>query len=501
MDFIEEGFVDYEAFGAVGDGVADDLPAICEAHAYANTHGLSVKTRHDATYHLGVKELTATIATSTDWNTSRFTIDDSRMDLVENNKANLFQVRSLLEPEELQIDRLTRDQKQIDARPAHDCWVLVEKDNKRLYLRRGLNVNDGVPQHDCFILRRDGSIDSPIDWEYDVVTRVEAKPIDDTPLVLKGGIFTTFANRTVQEVGYNYWSRNISISRSNTEVEGLTHYIAGETSVGHPYSGFVNVSACANVTMRNCFATGHKIYQAIGRAGKPVSMGSYDYSAGNVVNFRMVGCRMNHITDRTRWGVIGSNFCKNILLEDCTLSRMDTHMGVSGTYVIRRCELGHMGLNAIGRGKLTLEDSTLYGRSLVNFRQDYGSTWEGDIVVRHCKWIPACGDTTIPHMIGVTNDGMHDFGYPCSMPGEVTIDGLEVDDSNHPDGYAGMFYFTDPEGIKDGVNEFELTDVRPFPYTPCKKMTVRGLKTASGKKPRVSPNEAIGAKTVIVDQS
>ena len=57
-------------------------------------------------------------------------------------------------------------------------------------------------------------------------------------------------------------------------------------------------------------------------------MGSYDYNTNNVVNFRMINYRMNHICDRTRWGVIGSNFCKNILLEDCTLSRMDTHMGV-----------------------------------------------------------------------------------------------------------------------------------------------------------------------------
>ena len=67
---------------------------------------------------------------------------------------------------------------------------------------------------------------------------------------------------------------------------------------------------------------------------------------------------MNHICDRTRWGVIATNFCKNILLEDCTFSRMDTHMGVSGEYTIRRCTFGHMGLNAIGRGMLTVEDST-----------------------------------------------------------------------------------------------------------------------------------------------
>jgi len=198
-------------------------------------------------------------------------------------------------------------------------------------------------------------------------------------------------------------------------------------------------------------------------------------------------------------GVIGTNFCKNIILEDCTLSRMDTHMGVSGIYVIRRCNLGHMGLNAIGRGELTIEDSTLQGNVLVSFRQDYGSTWEGDLVIRNCRWIPACGNTTWPHMIGVRNDGMHDFGYPCSMPTEVTVDGLFVDDTNHPEDYQGMYFFTDPDA-GGGIDDITLTEERPFPYAPCQKVTVRGLTTASGKKPRISPNEEVGAKTVVIEE-
>jgi hypothetical protein len=226
-------------------------------------------------------------------------------------------------------------------------------------------------------------------------------------------------------------------------------------------------------------------------------MGTYDYNANNVVNFSMINCRMNHITDRTRWGVIGSNFCKNILLEDCTLSRMDTHMGVSGTYVIRRSTLGHMGLNAIGRGTLTIEDSTLYGNSLVSFRRDYGSTWEGDLIIRNCRWIPACGNTCLPHMINVSNDGMHDFGYPCSMPTEVTIDGLFVDDTNHPEDYQGMYFFNDPDNMHDGVEDITPTAKRPFPYDSCQKIKVGGLTTASGKKPRVSPSEEISAAVVI----
>jgi hypothetical protein len=488
----EDEIVTYEAFGAIGDGVNDDLPAICKAHAHANAHGLRVKTKPDATYHLGAQALTVIIATDTDWNTSRFTIDDTQ---VENHRKSIFEVRTLLEPESLQIDRLTRDQKQLNVRPTYDCHVMVMNSKKKRFIRRGLNRNSGVSQRDCFILRRDGSVEGAIDWDYDSVSRVEARPMDEKPLFLRGGVFTTFANRMKQEKGYNYWSRNIQISRSNTEVDGLTHYVVGETAVGHPYSGFINVSNCANITLRNCFATGHKIYSTIGAAGKPVSMGSYDYSANNVVNFSMINCRMNHINDRTRWGVIGTNFCKNILLEDCTLSRMDTHMGVSGTYVIRRSTLGYMGLNAIGRGLLTVEDSTLYGRSLINFRSDYGSTWEGDVVIRNCRWIPAGGHTCWPHMIQSQNDGMHDFGYPCFMPREITIDGLFVDDANHPQNYQGMYFFSDPFGGKD-----QPPAQRPFPYAPCQKLRVRGLTTASGKKPRVSPNAQIEKSVVLIEE-
>ena len=483
--------VTYEAFGAVGDGVHDDLPAICKAHEHANAHGLSVKTKADTTYHHGRKALTVIIATDTDWGTSRFIIDDTEVD---NHKRPLFEVRSLLGGENIKISRLKRDQKQLDVRPSRDCYVQVTNNSIKRYIRRGLNQNSGTSQCDCFILRRDGFIEGDIDWDYDSIDRVEAYPIDERPLVIRGGIFTTIANRMKQEVGYNYWSRNIRVSRSNTEIDGLVHHVVGETEVGHPYSGFISVSRCANVTLRNCFATGHKTYKTIGAAGKPVSMGSYDYSANNVVNFTMISCRMENINDRTRWGVIGTNFCKNILLEDCVLSRMDTHMGVSGSYTIRRCTLGYMGLNAIGRGLLTVEDSTLYGGSLISFRGDYGSTWEGDVVIRNCRWIPNSGNPSRPHMIGMSNDGMHDFGYPCFMPRRITIDGLFVDDSNHPKDYGGLYFFSDPDGGKDFKNA-----KRPFPYQPCQTLHVRRLTTASGKPPRISPNAELARSVTLVE--
>lgn len=477
------GVVTYEAFGAVGDGVADDLPAICEAHAHANKHGLRVRSNPQATYQLGRRALTAVIATDTDWSTSRFLIDDSQG--VENHRAALFDVVSLLKPEPIKIERLSRGQTQLDVRPASDCLVYVENARRKIFIRRGLNQNDGTAPKEVFILRRDGSLEGGVDWEYEVVTRAEARPIDPQPLILRGGVFTHVGNRMRQEKGYNYWSRNIRITRSNTEVDGLTHRVTGETEVGHPYDGFLNVRQCANITLRNCLIDGRKTYRTLGAADKPVSMGSYGYSASLVVNFRMLGCRMEmeKINDRSRWGVIGSNFMKNILLEDCVLSRMDVHQGVSGSYVIRRCTLGYAGLNAVGRGRLVVEDSTLHGGNLITFRSDYGSPWDGEVLIRNCRWVPNAGASARPFLFNMSNDGTHDFGYPCSMPRKIRIDGLFVDDAKHPPDYEGLTFFTDPLGGP----KME----RPYPYALTKTLSVRGLKTASGKPPRVCANPEV----------
>jgi len=80
------------------------------------------------------------------------------------------------------------------------------------------------------------------------------------------------------------------------------------------------------------------------------------------------------------------------------------------------------------------------------------------VVIRNCRWIPGCGAKVQPYLIGATNDGRHDFGYPCFMPREVTVDGLVIDDSQHPDDYQGPYLFTDPNGTGSA------TDERPFAY-------------------------------------
>ena len=493
--------VSYEDFGAKGDGVADDSAAIQAAHAYANAHALPVKSKAGAAYNLGSKPFTATIATDTDWTDSRFFIDDSD---VSARKVPLFQViggqtddaaKSAVQKLKALLTSLIKKQKAIplDSPLPCDFYCYIENDGVKQYIRKGPNQNSGVAQRDCFIIRRDGSIDGDIDWDYSHLTTAEIIPIDEAMLLLQGGVFETKANSILQENGYDYWHRHITIRRSNVTVCGLVHYITGETSAGQPYAGFLHASKCANLTVEDCFATGHKIYSTIGAAGCPVQMGSYDYLFDSIVHLAIIRCRQNGIHDKTRWGVIATNFCKDTLLDGCIFSRMDTHQGVSSGYTIRRCEFGWMGLNAIGKGLLSIEDTTFTGGSMFNLREDYGSTWNGEVVIKNCRWNARFDgyNANKPVLMRCRNDGTHDFGYPCSMPRKLTIDGLFVNDSPAPPEYAGLTIFFNPDADEDLASAPEQ---KPFPYKQTEELEIKNLSTASGFPCKISDNPALSAR-------
>ena len=477
-----KNYVTYEDFGAKGDAETDDIRAILAAHAYANEHRLPVKTRWDATYYIGGEACPVPIETDTDWGSSHFVIDDRR---AADNKAPVFLVRSRLSAFTPDIQTLKKDQVFLPPISDIDCVVYVENHAVKHYIRYGPNVNNGTDQSDVFILRKDGTIDSPIDWDYEEVTKAEAFPIDKEPLTIRGGVFTTIANQGPSV--YNYYERNIQITRSNTKVSGLVHYVAGELSHGSPYNGFIRAYLCADITFEDLFLTGHKMYFTIGAAGRPVPMGSYDLRAGKVCNFTMKNCRTENILDRSRWGTIATDFCKNIRLDGCRLSRVDTHQGVSGVYELKNSVFGHMGVKAIGRGRILMENCTSYGDEFLELRPDYGSTWDGTIDIRNCRYIPSCGDMCTPHILHVQNAGIHDFGYPCRMGSEIRIDGLEILDDSVPEGYAGPFFCTDPD-LPSGYEEGPLPDVRPFPYVLPDKLFLRKIRSSSGKALRMCEN-------------
>lgn len=489
--FTSNGFVRYSDFGAVGDGENNDIDFIASAHAFANQHDLTVQADPGFTYYIGGDERTAIIQTDTDFGDAEFIIDDRE---VENRRASVFLVGSSLQPFEIEsISTLKRDQNKIDADLPGPCLITVINSQVMHYIRYGLNQNNGTPQRDIFVVDQYGNVDmdAPIIWDFEQITKMTALPIDQETLTLTGGKFTTIANQ--EESKYNYYSRNISIRRSNVEVDGLEHYITGEGEQGAPYSGFISISTCAYVTVKNTVLTGHKTYRTIGSAGKPVSMGSYDLTVNSALNVSFVSCRQtNDIDDRTYWGILGSNFSKNLLYDRCVLSRFDAHMGVANA-TIRNSTLGHMGINAIGSGTFLVENSTIRGRSIINLRSDYGSTWQGEMIIRNSTFVPAGGQETSPSLIRGSYSGQHDFGYTCYMPEKITFENLVIDDSNHPDDYEGPTIFSNfnPEMTDDSYQE-------KYPYVLTNYVILKNITTASGKDLRISSNPYMFRKVEVI---
>jgi hypothetical protein len=481
LKFKANGFIRYSDFGAMGDGKTDDIDAIAAAHAFANQQGLPVKADEGATYYIGGKNRTAIIRTNTDFGKAAFIINDT---VVQNRNANIFLISSSLQPFKPEgISSLKRNQDKIDLSFPGTCLVTVTNSNVKRYIRFGANQNNGSSQTDIFIVDKEGKVDTnaPIIWDFDQVTAITALPIDETTLTISGGRFTTIANRA--ESKYNYYSRGIAIRRSNVLVTGLEHRITGEGDHGAPYGGFINIGDCAYVTVRNTILTGHKVYQTIGAAGVSVSMGTYDLSLNKALNVSFLNCtQTNDINDSKYWGILGSNYCKNLVYDSCTLSRFDAHMGVANA-TIRNSTLGHQGINAIGSGTFTVENCTIYGRSLINLRSDYGSTWQGEFLIRNCIFVPSGGRTTNASLIGGSYSGQHDFGYTCYMPERITIENLRIDDSKHTDNYKGPAIFADfnPKMTDDSY-------VEKFPYIRTREVILRNITIASGKALRISDN-------------
>ncbi|WP_167605316.1 hypothetical protein [Maribellus sediminis] len=476
-----EGVVRYSYFGAKGDGKADDIDAIAATHAFANRHGLLVKADEEATYYIGGKDRTAVIQTDTDFGNAEFIIDDTD---VENRNSFVFLVNSGLQsfkPEG--ITRLKRNQKKLDITLPGACLVTVVNSGIKRYIRFGPNQNNGYSQTDIFIVDKKGNVDmdAPIIWDFDQITKIAALPIDEKKLTISGGRFTTIANRA--ESKYTYYNRGFGIKRSNVILDGLEHRITGEGDNGAPYGGFLNISECAYVTVQNTILTGHKTYKTIGSAGVAVPMGTYDISVNRALNVSFINCsQTNDINDNLYWGILGSNYSKNLLYDQCVFSRFDAHMGVANA-TIRNSTLGHQGINAIGSGTFIVENSTIRGRNLINLRSDYGSTWQGEFIIRDCVFVPLNGKQTTASLIGGSNSGQHDFGYTCYMPERITIENLNIDDSNHPEDYPGPAIF-------DDFNSKMTTDayVQKFPYVVTKEVVLNKVSTSSGKTLRISEN-------------
>ena len=485
----------YEDFGAVGDGVTDDFDAISRAHAYANENGLDVVTDGTKTYYIGDTGIgekenkpAIKIKTNVDWGTSNFIIDDSSItSSMFSKNANIFCVarehagvtytKENDSPSgiiaKINADGgIKRDAKKLDLGIGYEAMLLVINENKKVYVRIGANKDNGSAQSEVICVDKDGNIDpaTPFLLDYDEVTKIVVYRIDDKPITLKGGIFTTIANQAKED--YRYYYRNIILARSNVTVTDFTYKIKGEGEHGDPYAAFLNVYHCANVLIKDSTFQSHKYYWCVGAGGgSPVGMGTYAINASTGNNIVWRNCTQSNFynedgvtVNEECWGIMGSSYCKNLAYENCFLNRFDAHAGVYNARIVN----SHVEcFRIIGGGDILVENTHLYNNLLIGMREDYGSTWNGKIILKNVTM----HNTDEPYLLyGLWYN--HDFGYPTYVPEEVIIDGLKLTKKADINIFTKKFVTQSANAVLDEI------DGKPNlnKMTPPKRIIIRNNK-------------------------
>ena len=493
----------YSEFGAVGDGKTDDLSAIIATHEYANKYGIPVKADAGAVYYIASVG-TAIINTDTDWTGASFIIDDREVPLDKRGTV-IFDITASKASYQL-TDEVTppkRGQENLGITLPEKSMVFLTDSNTKRYIREGVNANSGSNQTDILVVDTDGSVDplAPILWDYEQLTDVKVVPMDMETLTVKGCTITTIVADNITDP--TYYNRGIRIHRSNVVIDGVVHHVENETEeIGAPYGGIIIPQDCANVTVRNCVFTPHFTFRYHLEDGSPFTQGTYDLLPTRSVHLTVENCTQTvDINDNRYWGITGSNFCKNTVYKNCSLSRVDAHQGVANLTVIG-CEIGYAGLSVIGSGTLLLEDTKLNSYHMISLRSDYGSTWDGDFIIRNCEWTPNWGKefSEAATVFQGSYSGYHDFGYECHMPHSITIDGLHIHDAKAQAGWRGMYLFSNiTPAHKDEAYEKDVA-ANGYPYDITDTLTVRNFTSDSGKSWRLSANAFMYRTVEIIEE-
>ena len=506
-------YVCYEDFGAVGDGKTDDFDAISRAHAYANENGLDVVCTPDKTYYIGNAALNendprpaAKIRTNVDFKNARFIIDDSEITVdMPARRGSIFHVDCDYEPITYTaendtpngaIARINReggiraDATKLDIGIGYAAMLMVVNENKKVYIRYGANAGSGNPQSELINVDADGNIDPSTAFllDYSEVTKITVIR-SDKPLTIKGGEFITIANRVKED--YRYYSRGIFITRANLTVSDLTYKIEGEGEHGDPYGGFLTIHQCSNIVVERCKLQAHKYYWCVGSGGgAPVGMGTYALSIGHSNNVLMRDCiQTNFFADdgvsyrSGIWGIMGSSYCKNLVYQDSILSRFDAHAGVYNAKIINSTVAC---FRIIGGGEIRVENSHVYGNLLIGIREDYGSTWHGDVIIKDVT----LHNSAAPNLIyGLWAN--HDFGYQTYMPENIIVDNFSITNGDTINMFTAKFVEQSEHILDDEV------DGKPNvnKMVPPKKIVVRNNKSGLNY---IVPNTKFFENTEIV---
>ena len=441
----------------------DDFNAIKNTHIFANEYGYEVRATEGKEYHIyKYNESPVTVKTNVNWENATFIIHDENIEQVSGKYESIFNFTNTQSQDVVTIDNdisftintRTKNISEIKAKleeaketgkTIYDTYLCeVQNSDKEQYIRYGTNEKE--IQKDFFIIDKEGNVLNDIQWEFERITKINLYPIPNTTMEIKNGNFISNAVEIKSEQE-KYYQRNIKVTNSgNVKITGIKHslrYNDSEEPNG-TYYGFLNIAKSANVEINDCELYARKTEN---------KKSTYDLVLTAVVNVECKNIISNDIYEKDRWGITGTNYCKNVVFDECTLNRIDAHRGIYNL-TVQDCTLGYKGLRMTGQGELNILRTAICADSIIELRPDYGSTWNGKVNIIDCTY--TYDGTTddenkkVPRLIYAKlhydNNKLFDFGYECKLP-DLNIQNLKIDMQNYDEKPLYLFYI---DNVKDG---------------------------------------------------
>ena len=287
--------------------------------------------------------------------------------------------------------------------------------NRRVFKRS--TENQDSPVEESFTVNLNNDIGEDIVWKYNGRTiKVIVSAIPKNQLIFQNGVFKTIVSS--KEVADYEVKRGIKISRSNTRITGIKHsYINTSKKTVHEtyysYHNFYRFDMIANANFYGSTVQG--MWRL--KPNDSSHYGSYDIHMTNAVNLKLTKIKVSETTESMNkdYKILGGSYNKNIVYDTCTLNRIDTHRGVYNL-TIMNSTIGKRGILQIGYGTLTLENVTIEGvDGIITLRHDYGSTWNGTVVIKGTITIKPGTNGPI-YLIKLQPKCNHDYGYDLYLP-------------------------------------------------------------------------------------
>ena len=383
------------------------------------------------------------VYTSTDFNNSTIYIHDEFSSLNNYSMDYIFKIDSVNNNcSSGQITNFDNNFTSLVPNTGKYLIDIVEQNGKKVW-HRNTGESKTVQETDKSDTFRiyDGVLQDPMYWNYTSSTINYSKcSIPNEQLVFKNAIFKTITRDKCDKCD-KYTKRGIRVLRSNTMLYNIQHYYVNSDlkkihTIHHPYNGFYIIGKTADVILEKCL-----VYPLHYETSSGKNESTYDMYLLSSLNTLLKEVTMyedshNQMKDSNYWSVMSTTRCKNLVVENSKLNVISAHTAVYNL-TVKNTIIGTRGVIVAGSGenkdnKLTLENNTWeYARQLIKIRDDYGTTWNGAILIKNGEIKNASSDTfSIIRLPGISsNTGMY-FGQPIYNPTDVTIDGLNVKSSN-----------------------------------------------------------------------